>query len=544
MKTHHGFALQVAIVWLTTLLTTAAMAAVPSQMNYQGRLTDPAGNLLNGPHNLTFTLYDHPTNMTPPLPWTEVHASVPLSNGLFSVQLGGAGAPLPAAMFTGGTWYLAVNVNGTGDMAPRLPLNTMPYAFRAAAADSAGTVHYGQVYTVAQSGGDFPTINAALAACAGPLPHLIRVMPGIYAEDLDLRASAGLPTVHLQGAGRNVCTLVGSVIMGNDSLLQGFRVEKGVLCGLTGMPTLLLNTITNDGSGEVIPSGYGVWVAKGSTPLIKENQIVDCLHWGILCEGFGTDAWILGNLIRGNGRNWESLPMDFTGGIRCLESSPHISNNRIVGNYQYGVFVAGEMQPAEPTIDDNVIAYTVATRDEPPEGLGRPFGPLLDGVGIQIGQVIYAPDPFMRQPLAEPRVLANDIHLNNCGIRIEGAAQPSIVGNDINYQFEEGIVCIAQPMTGKQVVIRGNHIHSSNHGGIPNPACMNLGVALDSRPLVDGNSFGDHPLAAGVIDIDYSLNMPGASPILNHNTYQLLNGNGGPGSGSYNADRMGNPIAP
>lgn len=525
------------------LLGTMALAAVPSQINYQGRLKDNSGNLLNGLYDLTFTIYDAPT--TPPgnSLWGETQTGVNVTNGLFSVQLGGVVGIAPT-VFDGNPRYLGIAVAPSGgpfdpEMTPRLPLNTMPYAFRAG---TAGNVNYAQVYTVAQSGGDFNTINAALGACSGATgDHLIRVMPGTYREHVDLTAP-GLPDIHLKGAGKNICVIDGTVIMDTNSLLDGFKIQQGVICAVNGSPMILHNFITNSIGSELLPQGHGILVQGTATPWIKENEIVRCDAFGIHCQGFTANAWILANRIRQNGGGYGDLPpYTRVGGIYCEEASPHISNNRIYENIMYGIFVGGnEGRPAEPTIDDNVIGFTQTTQPEIVI-VGGNFGPNMDGVGIQIGDV-HPERPKLLY--AEPRVIANDIHLNDCGIRIEGETQPSIIGNDINYHYEEGIICISTPPTAKQVVIKGNHIHSSNNGPGPNPGPMNLGVAFDSQPLVTHNTFGDHPFKTGITDIDYSSNSMTVAPILLYNVYNFIIGNGAPGIGNYNTNRAGGTMVP
>src|SRR5210317_1837889 len=68
------------------LISATAMSAVPPYMNYQGRLTDDAGNPLDTTVNVTFTVYDDSTGGTPL--WSEIHPSVTVTDGLFSVLLG------------------------------------------------------------------------------------------------------------------------------------------------------------------------------------------------------------------------------------------------------------------------------------------------------------------------------------------------------------------------------------------------------------------------------------------------------------------------
>ncbi|MGC9451954.1 MAG: right-handed parallel beta-helix repeat-containing protein [Oceanipulchritudo sp.] len=511
------------VLSIAALITTAAMAVVPGEMNYQGRLTDSAGVLLNGTPQMTFTIYDA---ASVPL-WTEIQPSVFVKNGLFSVQLGSVN-PIPPAIFDGSTRFLGIAVAGDPEMTPRFPLTTVPYAFRAENA----SVNYAQVFTVALSGGDFTSINAALAACAPGLRYLIRVMPGNYPETVDLYTAGS--TIHLKGAGRNVTTIQGSVRLRGDSLLQGFRIEQGVECWMTipDNPTILLNTITNDARGDFATKGDGIYVHE-SNPWIKENIIFECYRFGVYCDGPDANPWILANIIADNGQGFDPAAPDLVGGIRCDRASPTISNNKILRNNRYGIHVGGSEFPAEPTIDDNVIAYTIP---QMPDVLDNPYGPNRDGVGIQIGDVNMDPVAMY----AEPRVYANDMYKNSCAIRIEAAAQPSIHGNNINYNDEEGIVCLANPAS-KDIVIKSNYLHSN--GQAPGIG-MNLGIANDSRPIVTHNNFGDLPGAPGLIDIHYAYNFGGVTPVLSYNVYNVIVRNVPVGTGNYNTDRNGAMINP
>ncbi len=111
---------------------------VPSKMAYQGVLRDSAGSPIDGTHTLTFALQKcSPVCFNV---WSESHADVPITNGLFSVVLGET-TPLTPSLFTGytsldgmfgdiPTVYLTVNVDGE-DLTPSPEMVAVPYAFRA-----------------------------------------------------------------------------------------------------------------------------------------------------------------------------------------------------------------------------------------------------------------------------------------------------------------------------------------------------------------------------------------------------------------------------
>jgi hypothetical protein len=95
---------------------------------YQGRLTDAAGNPVNGAQNLIFRIF---TGLTGGVAvYTDQIDGVTVTNGLFNVNVGsGTGPDLPPAIFTGGDLFLEIQA-GTETMAPRQRLATVPFAFR------------------------------------------------------------------------------------------------------------------------------------------------------------------------------------------------------------------------------------------------------------------------------------------------------------------------------------------------------------------------------------------------------------------------------
>ena len=105
---------------------------IPHVINYQGMLTDNAGNPLSGPYNLTFRIYDDTTAGN--LEWSEIQSGVQVQNGLFNVLLGQVTA-LNLAFDE--QYWLEVQV-GISDIMPRLRFTSVAYAYRAETAESDG----------------------------------------------------------------------------------------------------------------------------------------------------------------------------------------------------------------------------------------------------------------------------------------------------------------------------------------------------------------------------------------------------------------------
>lgn len=72
------------------LFVLSLSAQVPRTVNYQGKLTNTGGVAISGPVGITFNIYDAETGGT--MLWSEAHASVTVTNGLFDVILGESSA--------------------------------------------------------------------------------------------------------------------------------------------------------------------------------------------------------------------------------------------------------------------------------------------------------------------------------------------------------------------------------------------------------------------------------------------------------------------
>ena len=114
----------------------AGLCVVPHYINYQGVLTDASGITINGTHDLTFKIYTSSSPGGAPL-WTETHAGAQINDGLFNIILG-AVTPLPDSLFASGiARWMGVTVDSDGEMTPRMRITSVPWAFKAAIADSA-----------------------------------------------------------------------------------------------------------------------------------------------------------------------------------------------------------------------------------------------------------------------------------------------------------------------------------------------------------------------------------------------------------------------
>lgn len=121
----------VAVLALWGALLSVAQAQVPDTFVYTGELSTGEGPI-EGEVDLNFEIYDAPTGGT--AVFTESFTGVMVVEGHFSVELGAEG-DLPT-LFDGAQYWLQVTVNDEV-LDPRSAITSLPYAFRALAAENA-----------------------------------------------------------------------------------------------------------------------------------------------------------------------------------------------------------------------------------------------------------------------------------------------------------------------------------------------------------------------------------------------------------------------
>jgi hypothetical protein len=116
---------------LLIFLTTLASAQVPQMINYQGKLTTPAGAPVNDTLHMVFSIYSDSggTNLL----WAESQPAVMVEKGVFNVLLGSVDS-IPYSVFDGSIRYLGVKVGDDQEIIPRKPMVSVAHAYRASSA--------------------------------------------------------------------------------------------------------------------------------------------------------------------------------------------------------------------------------------------------------------------------------------------------------------------------------------------------------------------------------------------------------------------------
>ena len=274
---------------LTLLLAAAlwcgmAHAQVPHMLNYQGFLTDIAGQPIDTTQPMVFKLYTAASGGT--LLYTETQ-TVAVNSGIFSVVLG-AVASLNLAFDV--PYYLGVSVGVDPEMTPRQLVTASPYALRSANADAlapaasvAGAQITGAITSATLPAGNLagPIVTAQIATNAvtqAKLSPLSGAAAGkvLGTDGANLQwqtANAGTVTSVGTGAGLTGGPITGSGTIAIDpasSALTGNFFRQGgnsfgatAVLGTTGNDAVEIN-VNNQRALRIEPNATSPNIALGN----------------------------------------------------------------------------------------------------------------------------------------------------------------------------------------------------------------------------------------------------------------------------------------
>lgn len=128
------------VALVATAYTLVAGATVPDLIPVQGVLTDDLGAPLDGPQNITFTLWDQETDGT--ALWTETYNGanqVQVDEGFFTVYLGSVNTLDFAALTAHDELWLGMSIGGDPEMS-RARFASVPYALEAQVCERVGSL--------------------------------------------------------------------------------------------------------------------------------------------------------------------------------------------------------------------------------------------------------------------------------------------------------------------------------------------------------------------------------------------------------------------
>ena len=161
---------------------------VPQLVNYSGKATDGGGHPVVGMQGMTFAIYSEQLNGSPL--WIETQNVQPDAKGNYTVQLGAASTGgIPLNLFSSGEGrWLGVRING-GEEQPRVLLLSVPYALKAADAETVGGLPPSAFVLAAPGASAAAAPESSAASVAGVPPSAARALRTIFPSGRQFRRS-------------------------------------------------------------------------------------------------------------------------------------------------------------------------------------------------------------------------------------------------------------------------------------------------------------------------------------------------------------------
>lgn len=233
------------VIAFSVAVQHSAGAGVPQLIAYQGRLTDADGTSLIGDHTVRFRLYDAESGGS--TVWEEEHrvTLATQDNGVFSIMLGSLKA-FGTLQFNQPLW-LSLEVDGEGEMAPRLRLTAVGYAINADTLDGLKTSQLLRADVDTQAQGQLKLTRSGFGLLIQPAAD-----PSMTTNLLEVRRAGGSAVMTLDLAG----TLkVAGVDFGSDANDDLLASDVAILTGgpTSNADTLHTHTLNaGTGAGQLV----------------------------------------------------------------------------------------------------------------------------------------------------------------------------------------------------------------------------------------------------------------------------------------------------
>ena len=248
------------------VLLTSTLLAVPGLTNYQGRLTDAAGQPITNPVDVTFTFWDAESGGAQlGGGFSDTDTVTPDADGIYSTLIGDDPTNLvPESIFSGDSVWLNVNVSGE-DLSPRIHITSVGYAVKASKADTATTA------AMASNSERLDSKHAGDFALAGH-GHNLQDLSGVVTDaQVPNNISIDVATFSIQANTANYATTAGNATYAATAGSAATAVSATTAAGLSG---------TLNAPGDRIALGTNVWLEMGANGRLfitangKQNALV------------------------------------------------------------------------------------------------------------------------------------------------------------------------------------------------------------------------------------------------------------------------------
>jgi hypothetical protein len=456
--------------------------SVPRLVQFTGTLKDSASRPVSGVASVTFAIYAEQDGGS--ALWTETQNVIADANGRYNALLGGAtAAGVPAELFgTGQSRWLGVTIARQPEM-PRVLLASVPYALKAADADTLGGLP-ASAYMTTQS---FAALNARTAAAA---PSTTIIATPTSALSSTAQSIASLPSATeatpTGGGTANFIPLWTSTSnLGNSKLFQSTGGNIGV--GTTS-PIVLLDVNGDSifrGSFQLVPQG----TASATTGQPSHSYQWEASTYNSSTKKAVTTAYGFRATPLGNNTTNPTSTLDLyygPGGGTLTDTGLSINNKGIL------TFVAGQTFPgASATVNEvNLPNSTSATSGVLTIGGNiflNDFGdPSNTFVGEHAGGLMKSSSANgVNSALGEYALNANTTGTRNTATGGESLLQNTTGG----YNTANGQGALFNNTTGSQNTAVGEAALQSN-----TTATGNVGLGLQTG---GGNSTGNYNTYVG-----------------------------------------------
>jgi hypothetical protein len=339
-----------ALVILALIASNAHATEVPGTLSFTARLVDDqSAAALTGSHDVIFSLFD--ADSAGHSVWTETHAVTADDDGMVFVELGDT-TTLDGHVFDGSDRWLEISVDGNV-MAPRIAIDSVPYAVRSTAASNADAVGgktadqlQPKITGSCNTGQHVQNIGADGAIqCASDSSATGDITSVVAGTGLAGGAAAGDATLSLMACGTNQIlkfTGAGWACASDNDSITGITAGTGLIGGGTsGNVTLALTNTC--GAGQLLKWSGATWMC-GSDVDTNSGGTITGVAAGVGLTGGGTSGNVTlgltnacagGQVLKWNGTTWacaNDLDSNSGGTITAVTAGAGLTGGGTTGN--------------------------------------------------------------------------------------------------------------------------------------------------------------------------------------------------------------------